>query len=566
MNPILWKDLLTYARGLQQGGAGLRFVGTTLTLGAPLLVYAWCVVNRPGPWAQAAPLVFLVIAALMALFGLSVAVPAATAFALERDRETLEGLIVSPLSAWRLVLGKLASAVVVGAVTHAVMLPLLAMAYALGGGDLAFVPAWLVLLLCTDVSFGAFCLLVGARRLDAPSKLGWMRAQSSQAQMALQGTLGLGVLVSLGPIYATLLLPVAAAQGVQVGPLLDTAAPLGALHPLVALMVWGEARVLGLTLPVWLVGSVAHLLAALPLLSDAVEAQRSEGRPPGRRTRLLALPLVGWLLALVASTASPLQGPARVALAVAAPALILLFGAARTAFVPGGAAPRVTRRRLLAGLRPDLALESAPDRAPGYALVLALLCAPLVLWGAGAAAPATLGALALMGVATAAVGARLVALGQEREDRAFAAAARADRAHPPEEAPEPPGEAARPPRGRFFLRLALLCLVLPPLGAAGLSLGQGSVPALGPLAAAFQALTALGLALNPFAALLPALSDPQVLGSDGPRLLLAGVGLDPGLVLWLHVALYALALVAAVVTLRAPLDVRAALAAAAPAG
>ncbi len=264
MNPILWKDLLTYARGLQQNGGGLRYIGTTLLLGLPLLAWAWCVVTLPGSWGQAAPLVFMLIAGLMALFGLSVAVPAATAFALERDRETLEGLVVSPLTAWQLVLGKLAAAVVVGAVTHAVMLPLLAMAYVLGGGDLAFVPAWLLLLLCTDVSFAAFCLVVGARRLDAPSKLGWVRAQSTQSQMALQGTLGFGVLLSLGPIYATLLLPVAAAQGVALGPLLETAAPLGSLHPLIALVVWGEARVLGVGVPVWLVGAVVHLPGDLP--------------------------------------------------------------------------------------------------------------------------------------------------------------------------------------------------------------------------------------------------------------------------------------------------------------
>lgn len=555
MNPVAWKDLLTYARGLQQASAGVRFVGTTLMLTVPLLVYAWCVVSVPGPWGQAAPAVFLVVAALMALFGLSVAVPAATAFALERDRETLEGLIVSPLSAWQLVLGKLAAAVTVGVITHVVMLPLLAMTYVLGGGDLAFVPAWLLLLVATDVSFASFCLVVGARRIDAPGKLGWMRAQSTQSQMALQGTLGFGVLLSLGPIYATLLLPIAAAQGVQLGPLLDTIAPVGALHPLVALVVWGDARVLGLTVPVWLIGVVVHLLAALPLLADAVEAQRSEGTPPGRTTRLLVLPLVACLLVLAASTAGGLPQVGRVLLCVGAPALVLLGSAARTGFVPASGAPRVRRLRLLTGARPDLALESAPDRAPGFALLLALVCAPLVLWGAGEAGARTLGALTLMAVAIAAVGARLVARGQEQEDRAFEAAARA--ATPADgDAPGPEEVAAapRPTRGRFFLRLALASLLLPPIGAAGLSFGQTSVPALGPLAPLFQALAALGLALNPFSAALPVLADPAVLGSDAPQRVLATLGLDPRLVFGLHLTVYAVALALAVLTVRPPLD------------
>lgn len=562
MNPVLWKDLLTHARNLQQNGAGLRHVGTTLVLGVPLLAYAWCVVTLPGPWGQAAPLVFMAIAALMALFGLSVAVPAATAFALERDRETLEGLIVSPLGPWQLVLGKLGAAVVVGAVTHAVTLPLLAMAYVLGGGDLAFVPAWLVLLTSSNISFAAFCLVVGARRLEAPSKLGWVRAQSTQSQMALQGTVGLGVLLTLGPVYATLLLPLAAAQGVVLGPLLEAAAPLGALHPLLALVVWGDARVLGVTLPVWLVGTIAHLLVALPLLSDAAEAQRSEGQPPGRLTRLLALPAAACLLALVGSTAAHLDGPARAAVSLGAAALLLLAAAARTGFAPPAGARRVERGRLLSGLRPDLAIESAPDRAPGYLVLLTLLCAPLVLWAAGPAGPATLACLALVGASTAAIGARLVALGQEQEDRAFVAAARGTAA---EAGPAgPAAEGARSPRGRFFVRLALCSLLLPPIGAAGLSLGAGPAPALAPLAPVFEALVALGLAVNPASALLPALTDAQALGSAAVVQLFASLGVDPRVVLGLHVALYGAALVAAVTTIRPPLDVAATLAEAEP--
>src|SRR5207302_10287793 len=106
-------------------------------------------------------------AGVMALAGRSVGVPAATAFALERDRDTLEGLVISPLRPWQLVLGKLGAAVAIGLVVQTSLLPLLAIAYALGGGDLAFVPAWVLLLAATTCSFASFCLAVGSRRLEA---------------------------------------------------------------------------------------------------------------------------------------------------------------------------------------------------------------------------------------------------------------------------------------------------------------------------------------------------------------------------------------------------------------
>lgn len=571
LNPVAWKDLLAYARS---GSSGARLALPGIGLMLPLVILAWCQVGLPGPWRAIAPYVFVLAAALTALLGLVVAVPAATAFALERDRETLEGLVVSPLTPWRLVTGKLLAAVAIGLQTHVIALPALAVALLLGGGELRFIPQFLALLALASTSFASFCLLVGARRLDAGGRIGWMRAQATQAQLALQGTLGLGILGTLGPVYAAALLPLAASQGLPVDRLLDGLAPLGGIHPLMALLCWGDADVLGLRVPVWILGATFHALLTLPLLADAAEAQRVEGAAPGRATRLLALPVLALLLVLVASAARALPGPGRAAVGAFLPAVLLVGAAMRCAFVPSEAAPRVTRRRLLEGLRPDLALESAPDRSPGYLVLVALLCAPLLLGLVdGLAAWRGVVAVGLAGIALAALGARLVALGQEREEQALseAVAKAADPNGPGRDAVlvgDGPGgrddaDAARRPRGpraSFFLRLLLLVVLLPAIGGAGLSLGTGPAPVLAAGAPVFRTILAFGLAINPLTGTLAVLGDPKALGSDVIARGLDVAGLDVDAVVGLHVAACLAALVVAVVTLRPPFDRDAALA------
>ncbi len=572
MNPVAWKDLLAYARS---GSSGARLALPGIGLMLPLVVLAWCQVGLPGPWRAIAPYVFVLAAALTALLGLVVAVPAATAFALERDRETLEGLVVSPLTAWRLVTGKLLAAVAIGLQTHIVALPALAVALLLGGGELRFIPQFLALLALASTSFASFCLLVGARRLDAGGRIGWMRAQATQAQLALQGTLGLGILGTLGPVYAAALLPLAASQGLPVDRLLDGLAPLGGIHPLLALLCWGDADVLGVKVPVWILGAAFHALLTLPLLADAAEAQRVEGAAPGRATRLLALPVLALFLLLVASAARALPGPGRAAVGAILPAFVLVGAAMRCAFVPSDAAPRVTRRRLLEGLRPDLALESAPDRAPGYLVLVGLLCAPFLLGLVdGMAAWRGVVAVGLAGIALAALGARLVALGQEREEQALseAVARAADPNGPGRDAVlvgdggpggRDEGDAARRPRGpraSFFLRLLLLVVLLPAVGGAGLSLGVGPAPMLATGAPVFRTVLAFGLAINPLTGTLAVLGDPKALGSDLVAKGLEIAGLDVDAVVGLHVAACLAALVVAIVTLRPPFDRDAALA------
>lgn len=566
-NPVALKDLLVFANTASGGGA-IRPVLAAIGVGAPLLVYAWCVLSFPGPWRFAGRPVFLAVAGLLALFNFSVAVPAATSFALERDRETLDGLVVSPLTPWQLVLGKLTAALAIGATTKTALLPALAVAFALGGADLALVPAYLLVLLAADVSFASFALLVGARRLDAPMRVGWLRTQTSQAQMALQSALGVSVIGSIVPVYALLVLvPLALQAGVALPRLLDTLAPLGALHPLATLALWGDAVVLGVRLPVWTLAVALHLTLALPMLADAAEAQRSEGSAPGRAPRLLFLAPAALVLVLglsVARGASPLG---RVLIGTLLPLALVLGAVLRTAFVAGTPHRAVTRAEVLRGLAPHRALESAPERAPGYGLLLWLLCAPAILWAGGGGLAAALTAIGLL-VSTlglASLGTRAVARGQQEDDAAFReAVARSvagdEVAEPSERDAAERRRLQRSRRGRLFLRLGLISLVVPLLAAAGISLSTSSLPALGALRPALEALLTLGLALNPGACLLPVLTDPAACGTPALRDLLLGLGVRPGLAFALHVAVYAIGAVAAAATLPKPLDLEAVLA------
>lgn len=563
-NAVAYKDLLIFAR-TPGGGLGMRALWVATALSLPLLVYAWATHALPGPWRFAARPVFLLTAGLLALFNFSVAVPAATAFALERDRDTLESLVVSPLTPWRLVLGKLFGALAIGLFTKTAMLPPLALAFALGGEDLAFIPAFLLLMLACDVSFAAFALLVGARRLEAPARVGWLKAQTSQAQLALQSSAALSVVASLIPIYAAIfLVPLAFQQGIALERVLDAMAPLGVFHPLAALVLWGPVDLFGLEVPLWLLGVLFHVLLALPLLADAAEAQRSEGTPPGRATRLLALPVVLLTLLLTASASRALPTPLAAAFVVGLPLGLVLLIALRTGFVPGPGRVALSRTELLRGFLPPATLESAPARAPGYTLWVALLAGALTVWGLGGGGSAWLTAatVCLTGVALATVGCRLVAADLRKDDRAFLDAVRA-------EAPTTAGadtqeaeEADRRARlrGRVIARVVVVTGLLPLLAAGGIALGRDNLPALAGLRPVFEILVAVGMALNPLSAALPALLEPATFGSDLVAQGFLGLGVDPWLVYGLHVVSYGLALALALCSLRPPLDLEAILA------
>ena len=564
MNPLVYKDLLTYTRGQLNTGGTARLVAYVIFFALPLLAFAWALAFVPGPHRFAMRHVFMGICGLLAFFHLGVAVPASTAFALERDRDTLESLIVSPLGPWRLVLGKLGSALAVGSLAKAAVLPPLAVAFALGGGDLGFLLSYLLLLVAVDISLASFALYNGCRHRDAPTQLGWVKNQTTQTQMALQATVGISVLSFLLPFYAIgFLIPLSLQHGVRTAEILSILAPLGALHPLAALAAWGPADVFGFEVPVWLLGVAFHLSLAAPLLAGTVDSQRSEGSEPSRATRLTCLPAIGLVLLLTGAVLSRCPDTVRVAVGLGLSAFLLITVAVRVGFQEESGRP-VTVHGLLGSLHPLKALESAPGRSPGFVVLVALLCAPLLLWvgNFGRAAASTWLALTLAALAITTLGARLSARVREQDDEAFVRALRGEElAESDEEDDEEEQERRRraAPR-RTFGTLVLLGFLLPTIAAVVWALGRaGALPALSVLEPLVGPLACLGLAMNPFSGVLPVLADPRVLGSDAVLRALESVGVAPWVAFLGHIGVYGAALAGSLATLRPPLDLAEAL-------
>ncbi|MGE0707579.1 MAG: ABC transporter permease [Planctomycetota bacterium] len=567
LNPLVYKDLLTYTRGAVGGTA--RVVAYGIFFALPLVAFAWALAFLPGPHRFAMRHVFLGVCGLMAFLHLGVAVPASTAFALERDRDTLESLIVSPLHAWRLVLGKLGTALTVGLLTKGAILPPLAVAFALGGGDLGFLPRYLLLLVCVDLSLAAFALHMGCRHRDAPSQLGWVKHQTTQTQLALQATIGISVLSFLLPFYAIgFLIPLSLQHGVRVAEVLEVLAPLGALHPLAALTVWGEADIFGWHAPIWLLGVCFHLALALPLLSGTADSQRPEGSAPNWQTRLLTLPVLLLGLLIVGAVLRRSPQVVRVPVGLSLLALLQVTIAVSTGFSEESGRP-VTVRGVLGSFHPLRALESTPARSPGYVLLFAVLSAPFFVWvgGAGSTAVASWAATALAAVSVACAGARLSARVREQEDEAFLEAlgsrgqAAGEEEDSDEETDEEAAEKSRRSAPRRYLgHLFGIAFLLPPLmGVLLLAIESGIWPPLAALRPVIGPLTSVGLSLNPFTGLLPVLADPRLLGSDLPLRVLEQIGVIPWVVFLGHVVAYGALLVAALATLRPPLDLEAAL-------
>ncbi|MBL4849003.1 MAG: hypothetical protein JKY65_26055 [Planctomycetes bacterium] len=566
INPLLQKDLLVYSRGAKQGGGLSGLIAYGVLFGLPLLGFAWALAFSTGGHRFAGRHVYLGLCAILAFVHLGVAVPASVAFALERDRNTLEGLIVSPLGAWRLVVGKLATAVTIGVLAKLALFPLLAAAFALGGGDLGFLPRYFLVLVSVDVSLASFALYLGHRQREAPVRMGWLKNHATQSQLALQTTVGISVLGFLLPFYAIgFLIPLSLKHGARVAEVLDVIAPLGAVHPLGTLAVWGDCDLFGVAVPVWLVAVVFHLVIALPLLAATAEAQRPEGAPPGRLPRLSVLPALFLIVVLTASVVSRAPQIVRTIVSLLLAASVVIRAAIATGFREEGGRP-TSASHLLRGFLPWNAVASRPACAPGFALLLGVVFVlPLVLW-AGQGSRAALGtalALTLAAVSLATLGARLHARVREREEEAFLAALRGEDL-PREDETEDPEDAERRRKSwptRILVSIVLMGFLVPTVsGALVYVIDSGGLPAFAPLRPALGAAFGVGLAFNPFGGLLPFVADAQVFGSDVVVLALVGIGVAPWAVFAGHLSIYGALLAGSLVTLRPPLDLERALA------
>lgn len=164
-NPLAGKELLARMRGPR------TFVVATLLL-LPLAVvaagiYAMIASMPPGDVSSGPPVGKLFFAAVTAVeLGLvCLLAPALTADLIsgERERQTLDLLLVTPLSRRQIVLGKLAAALASLLLLIVLALPIQAVAILIGGVEVAELLAGLVLLVLTATTYGCVGLYWSAR-------------------------------------------------------------------------------------------------------------------------------------------------------------------------------------------------------------------------------------------------------------------------------------------------------------------------------------------------------------------------------------------------------------------
>jgi hypothetical protein len=548
---IAWKDLLV----LGKGANALKGAFGALIFLLPILGLAALAVYVPGPWRYAGRALGLGVSAIFSALAFLVALPAATSLALERDRDTLQGLVVSPAEPRDLILGKLLAALTNSLGAKALALPALAFAYALGGVEAGFIPRYILVLFAADLSFASFALYATARPLRAP-RLGSpaFKLGVSQAQLAVQRSLGVVVLISLVPIYSALfILPLALQHGVKLGHVLDTVAPLGALHPLFALIAWGDAQIFGRAVPVWALAVTFHVLLAFPFLAAAAEAQRPPGAPRGRAPRLGYLVLFAFVVAMATGSSSEAGPEAHALVGSVVAAIFLVFGATGFSQSPPPRRPFGRSEVLRAFVDPSASLVSSAETSPGFAFHLALVATPFLLLAAPReAALRTAFGLAAAAIGLSAIGARLGARAQRKDaealERAIAANAvagvkRSEIAEGKEAAEEPATHT-----GAVLGLVSVFVVLAPLLAFAGMELAK-RITQLEPLVPVLRGIAVLGVIANPFTALEPLLES----GTAGPFVTQAATtltGLEPWVLATLHLIFWVLVSVIALATLR----------------
>src|SRR5581483_243782 len=123
-------------------------------------------------------------------------------------------------------------------------------------------------------------------------------------------------------------------HGLMLGRILDAGAAVGALHPLFTLVAWGEARIYGVSVPVWLLAVTFHLLLAFPFIAGAAEAQRASGAERGRAPRAGFLVLFAFVV--FAATGAAWEAPVfvRSLVGTTIAAALLVIGATTFAQAP----------------------------------------------------------------------------------------------------------------------------------------------------------------------------------------------------------------------------------------
>lgn len=539
-NPILTKEILVYERGssISPNKSAINILIWGL-IAIALLAYAAYV---PGALRFAGRALGFGALGILSLTSFAVSVPASTSIALERDRGTFDTLSISALGSGRLVRGKILAAMAVGLHNKAPILPACGILLLFGGLPVEILPPYLIYLLAVDFAYAAYGVSASALEHRPPKVQAYMKPPT-QAQLSIQRGASLAVVSVLGMIYVfVFLLPMALKRGSSVPAVLEQGRLLGALHPLVCLVLWGPIKVFSLSLPLWLVGTLFHILLGWTFMSQAVDRLRPRSAELGRQSRLSGLVVFGFLFLYVLGavwSAPGLRLPAVLILGL----LVLLAAVMKVGFARDKRGAPSRRELAAALLRPWDALRPRARGAPLYLLSLALLVGGAVVMAAApirgglGAALKSLAGFALFSLAFGLAGARANARARREESEALLGLVTA----PPEGAGEEEEKARDRELRGLPLLVIFLAMVLPLVAwAAARSARIGKLPLSANTADAIGAVGAVALAFNPLASALPLVEDPAVIGSAVPIKMLAELGVSPHLIFGLHLIIYGL--------------------------
>ena len=157
MNPILVKELRSRMRGPR--AFVLMSIYLLVLSGAVLLLYMAMASNTSsniGTGREIGKALFLMIG-VVALIQVCLITPSLTSGSIagERERQSYDLLIASPLSSWQIIWGKLASALAFAFLLVLSVLPLMAMAFLFGGVSLTELVIALIGLLVTCISYAS---------------------------------------------------------------------------------------------------------------------------------------------------------------------------------------------------------------------------------------------------------------------------------------------------------------------------------------------------------------------------------------------------------------------------
>ncbi|GIW99193.1 MAG: hypothetical protein KatS3mg111_2526 [Pirellulaceae bacterium] len=185
-NPIYRREMLSRLRSWKTGTA----VIAVALLSSTLVLLRWPADATVDLVSRGAVLIFRPLAFAMAM-AVMMLVPAfpATCLVTERQAGTLALLLASPVTPWRLYVGKMMSNVVLSALMISVGLPALSACFAMGGVTwLDHIVPLLLVLLTMAVQYSAIGLWVSVRAVSTDAALRWT-----------YGLILLGSVLSLGP-------------------------------------------------------------------------------------------------------------------------------------------------------------------------------------------------------------------------------------------------------------------------------------------------------------------------------------------------------------------------------